>query len=425
MEIIGLMRKIPLWLSILGGMFFGVVYVVLAIHFGWNEFTYKFVRPFGIIFVKMLKLMAIPLIFFSLINGIASLKNISGLSSIGLKTIGFYIFTTFVAIIIGLVLGNVIKPGKYANVDISNITVDKNFTKNLTKDNYPLGFLEDIVPDNIVEASSDNKKMLQVIFFAIFFGIALVKIGSKNSNIVLDFVKQVNNIILKMIDFIMLYAPFGVFALIADVFVSFSLNSSVTEVFKAVLVYSFTVILGLLAMILILYPLLLKIFTNKNPYKIIKQLLPVQLLAFSTSSSAATLPFTMEICEKKLNVSKEISSFVLPIGATVNMDGTSLYQSVAALFIAQIYGIDLSLSLQLTIVITALLASIGAAAVPGAGIVMLVIVLNSVGLPNEGIALILAVDRLLDMMRTVVNVTSDATVSFIIDSIQRKASLAQ
>jgi Na+/H+-dicarboxylate symporter len=258
--------------------------------------------------------------------------------------------------------------------------------------------------------------MLQVIFFSLLFGIALAKLGSDKTTVVLTFVKQVNDIILKMIDLIMLYAPFGVFALIADVLLTFSSDASVSDVFMSLLVYSLTVIAGLLIMILVVYPLLLKIFTSKKPYVFLKQLLPVQLLAFSTSSSAATLPLTMEICQKKIKISKEISSFVLPIGATVNMDGTSLYQSVAALFIAQLYGIDLTLADQLTIVVTALLASVGAAAVPGAGMIMLIIVLNSVGLPNEGIAVILAVDRILDMLRTSVNVTSDATVATIIDA---------
>ncbi len=418
------MKKIPLWASILGGMLLGVIYVLIALKFGLQGFTHDYIRPFGIVFVKLLKLMAMPLIFFSLVNGVAGLKDISGLSKIGLKTVGLYVLTTFIAIVVGLSLANAVKPGKYANIDTGEI-VKSEIHKNISEQNEPLAFIENLVPDNIVKAASDNRNMLQVIFFSLLFGVALVKTGSKKSDMVLTFVKQVNEVILKMIDIIMLYAPFGVFALIADVILSFSSDASVADVFMSLVVYSLTVLAGLLIMILVVYPLLLKIFTGKNPYRFLRQLLPVQLLAFSTSSSAATLPLTMEICEKKIKISKEISSFVLPIGATVNMDGTSLYQSVAALFIAQLYGIDLTLSAQLTIVVTALLASVGAAAVPGAGMVMLIIVLNSVGLPNEGIAVILAVDRLLDMMRTAVNVTSDATVATIIDATHKNASLAQ
>ncbi len=408
-------KKIPLWASILIALLAGIIYVFFAIKLNAQNFTAEYIRPFGVIFVKLLKLMAMPLIFFSLINGIAGMKNISELSKIGWRTLALYILTTFIAIVTGLTLANVIKPGKYAKIDVSTVQAEELKNKIHNTDSRPLGFLEDLVPDNIVSAASNNKNMLQVIFFSFLFGIALVKVKNEKTTVLKNFVEAVNEVIMKMIDIIMKYAPIGVFALIADVLLSFSAKSGVEGIFVSLAIYSLTVVAGLFFMVLVVYPLLLKIFTNRNPYDFLKKILPAQLLAFSTSSSAATLPVTMEICEKEIKISKEISSFVLPIGATVNMDGTSLYQSVAALFIAQLYGIDLGLGAQITIVLTALLASIGAAAVPGAGMVMLIIVLNSVGLPNEGIAIILTVDRLLDMLRTSVNVTSDATVATIID----------
>lgn len=410
-----MLKKIPLWASILIAMLAGIIYVFFAIKLNAQNFTAEYIRPFGVIFVKLLKLMAMPLIFFSLINGIAGMKNISELSKIGWRTLALYILTTFIAIVTGLTLANVIKPGKYAKIDVSMVQAEELKNKIHNTDSRPLGFLEDLVPDNIVSAASNNKNMLQVIFFSFLFGIALVKVKNEKTTVLKNFVEAVNTVIMKMIDIIMKYAPIGVFALIADVLLSFSAKSGVEGIFVSLAIYSLTVVAGLFFMVLVVYPLLLKIFTNRNPYDFLKKILPAQLLAFSTSSSAATLPVTMEICEKEIKISKEISSFVLPIGATVNMDGTSLYQSVAALFIAQLYGIDLGLGAQITIVLTALLASIGAAAVPGAGMVMLIIVLNSVGLPNEGIAIILTVDRLLDMLRTSVNVTSDATVATIID----------
>ncbi len=410
-----MLKKIPLWASILIAMLAGIIYVFFAAKLNAQEFTAEYIRPFGVIFIKLLKLMAMPLIFFSLINGIAGMKNISELSKIGWRTLALYILTTFIAIVTGLTLANIIKPGEYAKIDVSTIQTEELNNKIQNTDARPLGFLEDLVPDNIVSAASDNKNMLQVIFFSFLFGIALVKVKNEKTTVLKNFVEAVNEVIMKMIDIIMKYAPIGVFALIADVLLSFSNKSGVEGVFVSLAIYSLTVVAGLFFMVLVVYPLLLKIFTGRNPYDFLKKILPAQLLAFSTSSSAATLPVTMEICEKEIKISKEISSFVLPIGATVNMDGTSLYQSVAALFIAQLYGIDLGLGAQITIVLTALLASIGAAAVPGAGMVMLIIVLNSVGLPNEGIAIILTVDRLLDMLRTSVNVTSDATVATIID----------
>jgi len=286
------------------------------------------------------------------------------------------------------------------------------------KDQGPLQFLVDIVPQNFMKASTNNKNMLQVIFFAILFGIAMIMLPDEKILYVKGFFDGVNDVILQIVDIIMMTAPYGVFALLASLMVDFSdgdLNN-VIELFSALGLYSLAVVTGLLIMILVVYPIILRLFTKMKYLDFFKGIMPAQMLAFSTSSSAATLPVTMERCEDHLGVSEEVSSFVLPLGATINMDGTSLYQAVAAVFIAQAFGIDLDLTQQLTIVLTATLASIGAAAVPGAGLVMLVIVLGAVGMDPEGVALIFAVDRILDMLRTVVNVTGDATVATVIAS---------
>ena len=347
------------------------------------------------------------------------------MSRIGSKTIGLYLISTAFSVTIGLVLVNLISPGNSISEEKSSELKQTYRTSadikisdaNKVEDSGPLQFIIDIVPSNIIDSASENKNMLQIIFFALIFGISMVLIGSEKTLYVKGFIEGLNDIILKIVDIIMLFSPYGVFALLASLISDFGASS---DLFVALGMYCFTVILGLLLMIFIFYPFLLKIFTKVNYIKFFSSISPAQMLAFSTSSSAATLPVTMERCEEKLGVSKEISSFVLPLGATINMDGTSLYQAVAAVFIAQAFGYDLDLSSQLTIVLTATLASIGAAAVPGAGMVMLVIVLSSVGIDPAGIALIFAVDRILDMFRTVVNVTGDATIATIINSKKSK-----
>ena len=286
----------------------------------------------------------------------------------------------------------------------------------IKKKTEPLKPLIDLVPDNIFLSLTENKNMLQVIFFSIFFGIGLILLPKKKSKSVKKFIDSLNHVILKLIDIIMNLAPYGVFSLLASLVV----EAPSLSLFKALGMYSITLLLGLVIMILF-YSLIIKLYANQNLKSFFKGISPAQLLAFSTSSSAATLPVTLECVNKKLKVDKEISSFVLPIGATVNMDGTSIYQAVAAVFIAQAFGIDLSLTSQLGIILTATLASIGTAAVPSAGIVMLVIVLSQAGIPEAGLALVFAIDRPLDMCRTVVNVTGDASISLIISkSIKRK-----
>lgn len=400
-------------------MLLGVVFAVAVIQFdGGVQFTKDWIKPFGNMFINLLKLIAVPLILASLIKGVSDLKDISKLSRMGLRTIVFYLCTTIFAVSVGLVAVNLVKPGKSISVETRTAMLnnyggqasEKEAEAKVQKDSGPLKFVEDIIPENIIQATSSNKMMLQVIFFSLFLGIAMITLPEKKVSPFKDFFDSFNEIILRMIDIIMKAAPFGVFALMA----SLVAESPSFDIFKALGAYALTVIGGLLVLIFIFYPALIWLFTKRDPRKFIRQISSAQLLAFSTSSSAATLPVTMDVVENNVGVDNEVSSFVLPIGATVNMDGTSLYQAVAAVFIAEAFGMNLPLSVQLGIILTATLASIGSAAVPSAGMVMLVIVLAQAGIPEAGLALIFAIDRPLDMIRTVANVTSDCTVSTIV-----------
>ena len=423
------MKSLALHWKILIGMLAGVTFGFIMLEVGGADFVANWIKPIGTIFVKLLKLIAVPLILASLIKGISDLKDISKFASIGLKTIIIYVLTTVIAISIGLILVNSFNPGDGVSSEtISKLTetyADNSSVQGKIAEagrqqaSRPLDFLEDMVPDNAFSALSNNKLMLQVIFLAMFLGISLLLVGEKSAKPLKDVFDSLNDVVLKMVDLIMLTAPYAVFALLANVVVS----SGDPELLYALLFYSGVVVGGLLLMVCF-YLFLVSVITKKNPLWFLKQISPAQLLAFSTSSSAATLPVTMERVEEHLGVDKEVSSFVLPVGATINMDGTSLYQAVAAVFIAQALDFDLTFADQLTIVLTALLASIGSAAVPGAGMVMLVIVLESVGFPADklaiGLALIFAVDRPLDMCRTMVNVTGDATVSMIVAKFEGK-----
>ena len=423
------MKSLSLHWKILIGMLSGVTFGFIMLEVGGADFVASWIKPIGTIFVKLLKLIAVPLILASLIKGISDLKDISKFASIGLKTIVIYVLTTVIAISIGLILVNTFNPGDGVSQEtISKLTETyagnsgvqgKIAEASRQQAGGPLDFLVDMVPDNAFSALSNNKLMLQVIFLAMFLGISLLLVGEKSAKPLKDFFDSLNDVVLKMVDLIMLTAPFAVFALLANVVVS----SGDPELLYALLFYSGVVVSGLLLMVCF-YLTLVTVITKRNPFWFLKQISPAQLLAFSTSSSAATLPVTMERVEEHLGVDKEVSSFVLPVGATINMDGTSLYQAVAAVFIAQALDFDLTFSDQLMIVLTALLASIGSAAVPGAGMVMLVIVLESVGFPADklaiGLALIFAVDRPLDMCRTMVNVTGDATVSMIVAKLEGK-----
>lgn len=419
------MKKLELHWQIMIGMFLGILFGFGMAQLTWGkDFIMDWIGPFGQIFVNLLKLIAVPLILASLIKGISDLKDISKFRNIGFRTIGIYMFTTVIAITIGLVLVNVIEPGegisedtitKLSNTYANDSSIQGKISEATNqKERGPLQFLVDMVPSNAIAAMSNNKLMLQVIFFTIFMGISMLLVGEKRSKPLKDFFDSLNDVILKMVDLIMLAAPFAVFALLSQVVVT----ADDPEILQKLLSYSGVVILGLLLMITF-YCSLVYLYTKKNPIWFLKQMSPAQLLAFSTSSSAATLPVTMERVEEHIGVDKEVSSFVLPVGATINMDGTSLYQAVAAVFIMQVLWPEgLTFGNQLSIVVTALLASIGSAAVPGAGMVMLVIVLEAIGFPADlypvALALIFAVDRPLDMCRTVVNVTGDATVSMIV-----------
>lgn len=416
------MKKLALHWKILIGMLLGIIFgFIMNSLDGGKDIVSDWIAPFGKIFINLLKLIAVPLILASLIKGVSDLKDISKIKTMGLRTISIYIVTTLVAIIIGLGIVNTVKPGE----GMAKETIEK------IKENYsssadamvgkakvqaeagPLQALIDIFPKNIFVAMGEAK-MLQIIFFALFVGICLLLIPENKAKPMIDFFDSLNEVVMKMVDLIMLFAPYAVFALLANVIVAFD----DTEILIKLLWYAMCVVLGLVLMIGF-YLLLVSVYTKKSPMWFLQKLAPAQLLAFSTSSSAATLPVTMERVEEHIGVDKEVTGFVLPVGATINMDGTSLYQGVAAVFIMQvIWPEGLTFTNQLVIIFTALLASIGSAAVPSAGMVMLVIVLESIGFPAEllpiGLALIFAVDRPLDMCRTTVNVTGDATVSMLV-----------
>lgn len=437
----------------------------MSSYLGWNDFTIRWIDPFGTIFIRLLKFIAVPLVLFSIIGGVANLSDVSKLGRLGGKTLGAYMATTFMAIGVGLLLVNLIKPGSFIDEDqriknrltyeiwlqennigpsqdgqvflddpkYADYLTEAQKEKKLTeeqkldleekmlaakaqKEGSPLTFLVNMVPENILFSISNNQLMLQVIFFAIFFGITIVLIPKDISKPVIGFVNGVNAIFVKMVDLVMKAAPFFVFALLAGVIAKMADSpAEVFEIFLGLGSYAITLLIGLFFVVFIMYPLILKIFVPKLKYReFFKNMSPAQFLGFSTSSSAATLPVTMECVEDNMGVSKSISSFVLPIGATVNMDGTSLHQAVAVIFLAQLHMVDLTIGQQLTIVLTAALASIGAAAVPSAGLIMMIIVLQSVGLNPAWVAIIFPIDRPLDMCRTVVNVTGDATVSTLI-----------
>lgn len=407
--------------QIIIGLILGLLFGLFASIFGLGAFTTDYIKPIGTIFINLLKLIAVPLVLASLIVGVASLNDVTKLSRMGAKTIGIYAATTVLAITIGLTVVNVMQPGKslpeQTRQDLmssysSNIEGSSEAAKQVKERNV-FDFFVDIVPQNAFESLSDNGNMLQVVFISILFGIGLIQIPLQKGQVLINFFEALNDVIIKIVDFIMLTAPYAVFALMAGVIVELAGDdpSRALSLLQALGWYCLAVVIGLLLHVILVYSSLFKIFSKMKLKDFFKAIRPAILLGFSTSSSAATLPVTMERVEKNLGVDEEVSSFVLPVGATVNMDGTSLYQAVAAVFISQALGLELGLGQQITIVLTATLASVGAAGVPGAGIIMLVIVLEAINVPVEGIALILGVDRILDMLRTAVNITGDAAVS--------------
>ncbi|MGB3617949.1 MAG: dicarboxylate/amino acid:cation symporter [Catalinimonas sp.] len=419
------MKKLPLHTQIIIGLALGLAWGLASAFLGWSpSLTVDWIKPFGTIFVNLLKMIAVPLVLASLIVGVSSLSDISKLSRIGGKTIGIYLCTTVVAVTVGLLVVNLVRPGKQLPDETrqelmqaySTTAADKNEDAEALRNRGPLQPLIDIVPENFFLATTQNRSMLQVVFFAIIAGVALIGLPQAKKEPVIRFFDGFNDMIIRIVEFIMVLAPYGVFALIAALIVEVAGDEPqrAISLLGALLWYAGAVVAGLFFMMLAVYPLLFKLFTKVRYGIFFKAIRPVQLLAFSTSSSSATLPLTLDTAEKKLGVSEEVSSFVLPLGATINMDGTSLYQGVAAVFIAQSLNLGLTITDQLMIVLTATLASIGSAGVPGAGMVMLVIVLESIGVPTEGIGLIVAVDRILDMIRTSVNVTGDLTVAMVV-----------
>jgi Na+/H+-dicarboxylate symporter len=458
------MKKLPLHWKIIIGLAIGIAYSFLSSYMGWNQFTQDWIDPFGVIFIRLLKFIAVPLVLFSIISGVAALPDPSRLGRMGAKTLVAYLLTTITAVTVGLVLVNLLKPGSYIDEGqrIKNrlkyelwaratpggeILDQKDYlakpeyaelvaeaTKALAleeanqgveerlraaeafKEAGPMQFFVDFVPDNIFAALTDSGRMLQIIFFGLFFGIMLLLLPNEKVKPVIDTINGINEVFLKMVEVVMQAAPFFVFALMAGVISKMAdTPAEVLEIFKGLLSYSVVVFLGLALMVFAIYPSLIAFLVRGITYKeFFRRFSPAQFLAFSTSSSAATLPVTMECVKDNLGVSPAVTNFVLPIGATVNMDGTSLYQAIAVVFLAQMHFVDLTLGQQLTIVVTATLASIGSAAVPSAGLIMMIVVLQSVGLNPAWIAIIFPVDRILDMCRTVVNVTGDATVSCLI-----------
>ena len=416
--------------QIIIGLVLGLLWGVVSALAGFNEFTSDFIKPIGTIFIKLLKLIAVPLVLVSLIAGVTSLNDITKLSKIGGKTIIIYMITTVFAISIGLIAVNVIQPGK-SLPEQTKIDLQETYQDNLSgseegvaalKDRGPLEFFVNIVPENFIEAASDNSKMLQIVLVALLLGIGIMKVGGEEAKVLINFFDAFNDVIIKIVDLIMITAPYAVFALMASVIVDLAgddLNKAI-DLLKALGWYCITVVLALTIHVFLVYSSMFKLSSGYKLKTFFKAIQPAMVLGFSTSSSAATLPVTLERVEKNLGVDEEVASFVLPVGATINMDGTSLYQAVAAVFIAQALGMDLTILQQLTIVITATAASIGAAGVPGAGIIMLVVVLEAINVPVAGIALILGVDRILDMVRTMVNVTGDAAVALTVASSEGK-----
>lgn len=415
-----------LWAQIVLGLALGILYGVLSAALGWTEFTDDFIAPFGTMFVNGLQLIAVPLVLSSLIVGVASLSDMRKVSRIGGKTIGIYVLTTAVAVTIGLTYANLLRPGDRVPASLQEdlgeeyrdaAAARQDAADAMEEARGPLSFFEDLVPPNAISSASSNRNMLQIVFVALFFGVALIRIPKDTAAPLLGFFKGLESVVIEFVGLVMRVAPLGVFALIARAISGMAGDDpgEVVSLLEALGFYCLVVVAGLATQMFVVYPLILRFFTPLGWGRFLSSAGPVQLVAFSTSSSGATLPVTMRRT-MRLGVSEEVSSFVLPLGATINMDGTALYQAAAALFIAQALGIPVGLEGQLAIVLTAVLASVGTAAVPGAGIIMLVIILQAIGVPTEGVALILGVDRILDMLRTATNVTGDMTVASVVAS---------
>ena len=396
------MKNLKLHWQIFIAMFLGCSIGYYFQIIGTDNVFYKIISSFGTIFIRLLKMIIIPLIFTSIITGVSSIKDNSQLGRLGFKTLFYYTFTSLFAIIIGLTFTNLIQPGLGINLGDEKVFD----ASKLSKPGSPAEILIRMIPLNPIQAASSGD-MLGVIFFAIFLGISISRLNSEHQSTLTSIFNALFQAIMKMTEIIIMLAPIGVLGLITK-----AIANSGFEIFTAVAKYMFTITIGLSLHIFVVLPIFLFLFTKINPIKHFKAMASAMATAFSTSSSSATLPVTMKCIRENVGVSKKTTSFVLPMGATVNMDGTALYECAGVIFISQVLGIDLSISQQITIVITALLASIGAAGIPSAGLVMIFIVTQAVGFKDEDVALIigtmLAVDRPLDMFRTMVNITSDS-----------------
>lgn len=400
---IGLSTQI--FIALLIGALFGVV-----IHY-WIPSSYikDTVIVEGVLyvvgqgFIRLMQMLVVPLVFCSLICGSMAIGDTKTLGKVGVKTIGFYLVTTALAVCVALGSALLINPGRGLDMD----AVQKGTVSSTTEATSLVDTLLNIIPKNPVQSMA-NGDMLPIIVFALFVGIMLAKLGTRGSDVA-NFFSQFNDVMMEMTMAIMKVAPIGVFCLIARTFATVGFSA-----FAPMLKYMGNVTLALAIQCLVVYQILLFVFTRLNPFKFIKKFLPVMGFAFSTATSNATIPMSIDTLSKKMGVSKQISSFTIPLGATINMDGTSIMQGVAVVFIAQAYGIPLTMGNLATVVVTATLASIGTAGVPSVGLVTLAMVLNSVGLPTEGIALIMGIDRILDMIRTAVNITGDAVCTTIV-----------
>lgn len=399
-------KKLGLTSKILIGMGGGILFGLLLRNlFPESTFideyiTQGFLHVIGTVFVSGLKMLVVPLVFISLVCGTCSLSDPSKLGRLGGKTIAFYLFTTAIALSMAILIAIMIHPGN-ASMVIEGLTFNAKEAPSLAE------VIINIVPTNPMQAMSEGN-MLQIILFAVIFGFAISHIGERGKRVAALF-NDLNEVIMRVVTLIMQLAPYGVFALMAKLALTLGL-----ETFGSVVKYFFVVLGVLLLHGFVVYPILLKLFSGLNPITFIRKMRDVQLFAFSTASSNATLPVTIETAEHRLGVDNKVASFTLPLGATINMDGTAIMQGVATVFIAQVYGVDLTITDYAMVVVTATLASIGTAGVPGVGLIMLAMVLNQVGLPVEGIALIIGVDRLLDMVRTAVNVTGDTVATVVI-----------
>ncbi len=398
------MKKLSLSVKILIGLILGIIVGLLLQPY--LNFANAWIAPFGTLFLNLIKMIIVPMVFASLVVGAASTGDVKKLGRMGVKTLVYFLITTAIAVIIGLVLGNLLKPGIGLTIPLG--------TEYTPGEPVPLSeVLLGIIPTNPFKALVEGN-MLQIIVFSIFMGIGITLLGEKGQP-VLDFFDSLAEITYKITNIIMKYAPIGVFALMVPVVAANGPKVLIPMAKVIIAVYIGCIIHGL-----VVYSFSVKALANFSPLRFWKGFLPATLVAFTTCSSSATLPVSMKAAQESLDVSKEVSSFVQPLGATINMDGTALYQGVCALFVAQVFGLDLTLGQQITIVLTAVLASIGTAGVPGAGLIMLTLVLQSVGLPMEAIALIAGIDRVLDMARTAINVTGDASAAVVVEYSERK-----